>query len=196
LGAGLGSISSPLAPPTGTVRSARVQVSCIYRVFPIGNARDSRPGPDGSRARQDKGFMSTQRRENPRQHRNCTDVAKGMSQIWFVFIAWFARAIARVGTAPLDSSARLATNSLQLGHRTTQLVRQDFRRTPHSSPPTWAARSATTGTPATRRSSLPLTPAPSVLDCLHPSLPIIPAGKCRWTERYDGKRDLHFQYAA
>ena len=145
--------------------------------------------------------MSTQRREDSRQQRSCTDVAKGMNQIWFVFIAWFARAIARVGTAPPQAVDRppakwLATNSLPLGHRTSKLVRQDFRRTPPSSPPTWAARNATTGTPATRRSSLPLTPAPPELERLHPSLPHIPAGKCLWTERYDGKRDLHFQHAA
>jgi hypothetical protein len=201
LGAGLCKTGSPLAPQTGVVRTARAKVSSIYRVFPIGNARDSRPGPDGSRARQDKGFMSTQRREDPRQYRNCTDLAKGSSRIWLVFIAWLVRAIARVGTAPpraIDRlpAVRLATNSLQLGHRNTKLVRQDSRRRPHSPPPIWAARSAITGTPATRRSSLPLTPAPSVLESLHPSLPKNPAGKCRWTERYDGKRDLHFQYAA
>jgi hypothetical protein len=27
-------------------------------------------------------------------------------------------------------------------------------------------------------------------------LAVIPAGKCRWTERYDGKRNLHLQHAA
>ena len=183
------------------VRIARAQVSSIYRVFPTGNTRDSRPGPDGSRARQDKGFMSTQRREDPRHDRNCTEFAKGMGRIWLVFIAWFVRAIARVGTAPPQTVHRpsatwLATNSLQLGHLNRQLVREDLRRRPHSPPPTWAARNATIGTPATRRSSLPLTPSPSVLERLHPSLPIIPAGKCRWTERYDGKRDLYFQHAA
>jgi len=154
--------------------------------------------------------MSTQRRENhstpstkiyrrgPRnwQRKNCTDVVKGADQIWLALIAWFARAMARVGTAPPDKSARLATNSLQMGHRNTQLVRLHHRRAPHNPPPNWAARHATTGTPATRRSSLPLTPTPSVLERLHPSLPKIPAGKCRWTERYDGKRDLYFQYAA
>ena len=140
--------------------------------------------------------MSTQRREDRWQRKNCAEIANGLGRIWLDLIAWFARAIARVGTAPPDLSVRLATNSLQLGHRTTQLVRQDSRRTPQSPPPTWAARNATIGTPATRRSSLPLTPSPSVLERLHPSLPIIPAGKCRWTERYDGKRDLHFQYAA
>ena len=183
------------------VRIARAQVSSIYRVFPTGNTRDSRPGPDGSRARQDKGFMSTQRREDPRHDRNCTEFAKGMGRIWLVFIAWFVRAIARVGTAPPQTVHRpsatwLATNSLQLGHLNRQLVREDLRRRPHSPPPTRAARNAKTGMPATRRSSHPLTPSlPYSKVSIRPCR-INPAGKCRWTERYDGKRDLHFQYAA
>ena len=118
------------------------------------------------------------RRRGPRgKHiRGCTERVEGLGQIWLAFLAWIARAIARVGTAPLEKvnlifPTRLATNSLQLGHRTSKLVRQDFRRTPPSPPPTRGARNATTGTPATRRSSLPLTPAPSVLECLHPPSP-------------------------
>jgi hypothetical protein len=173
--------------------------------------RASRPGPDGSRARQDKGFMSTQRRENRRQRSSCTEHAEGSRHIWLLFLAWFARAFAAVGTAPLPAILRLpeasfhpsdkiqspgtpgwlATNSLQLGHRTTQPVRQEICRTSHSAPPLRAARRAIPGTPATRRSSLPLTPAPSGLVSVL-SLPQNPAGKCRWTERHDGKRDLYF----
>ena len=158
--------------------------------------RVSRPGPDGSRARQDKGFMSTQRREYPWQHRNCTDHATQTSQFWLVCVAWFARAIARVGTAPPSVPVRLATKSLPSGHRTTQLAVQAFCRTAPSSPPSGAAGRATLGRTATRRSSLPLTPTPSVLEPLHLSLPHFPAGERRWTERYDGKRDLHLQHAA
>jgi hypothetical protein len=144
--------------------------------------------------------MSTQRRENRRQRSSCTEHDQGLSQIWLLFLAWFARAFAAVGTAPLDAiiplrSTWLATNSLQLGHRTTQPVRQEICRTSHSSPPPRAARRAIPGTPATRRSSLPLTPAPSGLVSVL-SLPHNPAGKCRWTERYDGKRDLYFLNAA
>src|ERR1700691_2480562 len=144
--------------------------------------------------------MSTQRRED-RWQRNCTENAKESGCFWLLFLAWFARAIATVGTAPMDAglslrSSWLATNSLQLGHRFTQPVRQEICRPSHSSPPPRAARCAIAGTPATRRSSLPLTPAPSVLVHLRPSLASIPAGKCRWTERYDGKRDLHFLNAA
>jgi hypothetical protein len=182
------------------LRPARDAVSSFYCVFPVGK-RASRPGPDGSRARQDKGFMSTQRRENLWQNESCAERGIGLGQIWFAFLAWFVRAIARVGTAPQKAiislpSEWLATNSLPLGHCTTQPVRQEICRTSHSSPPIRAARCGSDGTPATRRSSLPLTPAPSVLERLHPSLPQTPAGQCRRTERYDGKRDLHFLNAA
>src|ERR1700691_3952534 len=145
--------------------------------------------------------MSTQRRENRWQRKSCTECAKGSGQIWLAFLAWFARAIAKVGTAPPSASeglraSRLATNSLPSGHRFTQPVRQEISRPSPSSPPARAARRVIAGAPATRRSSLPLTPAPSVLVHLRPSLAHIPAGKCRWTERYDGKRDLHFLNAA
>ncbi len=120
--------------------------------------------------------MSTQRREDLWQRRSCTERGGGTSQFWFALLAWFVRAIARVGTAPPQAvfklpAARLATNSLQSGHRNTQLDRQEICLTSPSSPPLRAGRSATTGTPATRRSSLPLIPPPSVLERLHLSLP-------------------------
>jgi hypothetical protein len=145
--------------------------------------------------------MSTQRRENRWQRKSCTENARGSGHIWLVLIAMFVRVIAKVGTAPPHAIIRLhaawlATNSLQSGHRFTQPVRQEICRPSHSSPPTWAARRAFAGPSATRRSSLQLSPAPSVLVHLRPSLAHIPAGKCRWTERYDGKRDLHFLNAA
>lgn len=154
--------------------------------------------------------MSTQRRENgstsatkwapsghrqgPRNRRQgirCTDGANGLGQIWLVLIAWFARALARVGTAPPHTAAWLATNSLQSDHLLAQRVRfveQDIRR---GSPP---IRKPTRT--AGFRSSHPLTPTPSVLVSVLPSCPNNPAGQCRWTERYDGKRDLHFINAA
>ena len=149
------------------------------------------------------------------QRTNCTDRAHGLSRIWLFLMAWFVRAMATVETAPPKEATLLpsvcfhpsdedlspgtpeqsATNSLQSDH-TIQLVRQDLRRTSRSSPPIRAGLRATTGTRATHRSSLPLTPSPSVLETLHPFRPNDPAGKCRWTERYDGQRDLHFLYAA
>jgi len=139
--------------------------------------------------------MSTQRRED-RTQRNCTECARGLSQIWLIVLAWFARAAATVGTAPLEETdrfpkARLATNSLQSDRLFAQLapfVEQDIRR---GSPPTGTANRQ-----AGSRSSHLLTPIPSALASVHPSLTNHPAGKCRWTERYDGKRDLYFQYAA
>ena len=139
--------------------------------------------------------MSTQRRED-RTQRNCTECAKGLGQIWLIVLAWFARAAATVGTAPLQetgwfSTARLATNSLQSDRLFAQLasfVSQDIRR---GSPPTGTANRQ-----AGFRSSHRLTPIPSALASVHPPLTNHPAGKCRWTERYDGKRDLYFQHAA
>jgi len=159
--------------------------------------------------------MSTQRREDGYlpatticrqgtrdrwQRTNCTDRAHGLSRIWLGLVAWVVRAMATVGTAPPKEATLLpsvwtATNSLQSDH-TIQLVRQDLRRTSRSSPPIRAGHRAATGTRATHRSSLPLIPSPSVLETLHPFRPNDPAGKCRWTERYDGQRDLHFLNAA
>ena len=159
--------------------------------------------------------MSTQRREYRWQHRSCTEHANRSSQIWLAFIAWFARGFATVGTAPPKAivtmptasfhpsdkvgalwaspgtPGRSATNSLQSDHLFAQLapfVEQDIRR---GSPPTGTATR-----PAGSRSSLPLALSPPVLASVRPSLPNHPAGKCRWTERYDGKRNLHFQHPA
>ena len=120
--------------------------------------------------------MSTQRRENRRQLGKRMEDAKGLSRIWLGFIAWFVRAMAAVGTAPVGAilqsrTPRLATNFLQLGHLNTQLVRRGVCRLARCAPPVRAARNALSLTPATGRSSLPLTPAPSVLDCLLPCLP-------------------------
>jgi hypothetical protein len=159
--------------------------------------------------------MSTQRRENgttpatidrrrgarDRRQPKSTDQVGGLSLIWFMALTWLARVIAAEETAPLCQASRLginrsATESLQSDYRTIQLVRKDVRRIARSSPPLRAVRSANPGMPATRRLSSRLTPMPSVIERLHPFRPQTPAGKCRWTERYDGKRDLHFQYAA
>jgi hypothetical protein len=48
----------------------------------------------------------------------------------------------------------------------------------------------------THRSSLRKVSLLPVRTHLHPTLPIAPAGKDRWAERHDGKRDLYFQHAA
>jgi hypothetical protein len=150
------------------------------------------------------------------QRRICTDPTVGLGRFWLGFIVWLARAIATVGTAPPKETEgfpkacfhpsdkelspgpreQSATNSLQSDHSTTKLVRQDLRRTPRSAPPFRAGRRALTGTPATRRSSVPLTPSTAELVSVCLSWPNHPAGKCRWTERYDGQRNLHFLNAA
>ena len=143
--------------------------------------------------------MSTQRREDGSR---TTEFARELGHVWLVFVAQFLRAMAAVGTAPLQavarrSEARLATNSLQSGHLNTRLVRQQVLRTPAPiGAVPWVCRSLSTCRSWTDRFSLRLTLAPSALECLHPCLPHDPAGQCRWTERYDGKRDLHLLNAA
>jgi hypothetical protein len=149
------------------------------------------------------------------QRTRFTDRVEGLSQVWFTFLAWFVRAMATVGTAPSSEAAwlpmacfrpsdealspgtpeRLATDSLQSDH-TIKRVRQELRHASRRSPNPRAGFRADFGMPATRRLSLPLIPSPSVLLSLRPSSPNHPAGKRRWTERYDGKRDLHFLNAA
>ena len=153
------------------------------------------------------GFMSTQRRENRWQRRSCTQceapgrrfLPEGVQRAGPPgeeipgLIARHHRADASGGTAPPGFPAWLATNSLQSGYRIVQLVRQDLRL---GSPPFGASRGAETGTSATHGSSLPHIPSPSGFERLHPTLPRVPAGRRRWAERYDGKRDLHLQHAA
>ena len=132
--------------------------------------------------------MSTQRRENHRQRRSCTERRGGSEQIWLIFLAWFARAIAMargiamVGTAPpetMNSSSlgRLATNSLQSDYRNTQFVRsvrlarEGIRLGSHSSPSPITGERTDKGIPATLRSSLLDIPAPSGFVGLSPALP-------------------------
>jgi hypothetical protein len=132
---------------------------------------------------------------------------------------------AMVGTAPPAPGKRVATNSLQLDCRIIQLVqlvrvvliaqfvqlvgfllhlavwsavqeRHDKRHNTRNGPPSGAALGEATGTLAIPGSSLSFIPSPSALDCLHPTLPQLPAGRRRWTERYDGKGNLHLLHAA
>jgi hypothetical protein len=74
--------------------------------------------------------------------------------------------------------------------------KQNRRHTSRSAPPSGAALGAASGTLAALRSSLSFIPSPSGLDRLHPTLPQFPAGERRWTERYDGKGNLHLLHAA
>jgi len=111
--------------------------------------------------------MSAQRRENRRQL-NSTGYTGRLGQLWLAFLAWFARAIASVGTAPphptdLLGSEWLATKSLQLDYRDIQLVRfiqvvhQDVRPRLRSAWPRGAVDGVNLGRPAANRSSLPHT---------------------------------------
>jgi len=166
--------------------------------------------------------MSTQRRENRWQHRSCTQRAGASEHGNSAPIARHGRAHAKVGTAPPAKSAWLATNSLQSDHRTIQIVqlvrivqfvqlvrflshlavqsavreRHEKRHNARSSTPSGASVSAATGTLTTPGSSHSFIPSPSGLVRLHPTLPRFPAGKRRWTERYDGKGNLHLLHAA
>jgi hypothetical protein len=167
---------------SGTVRIARLS---IFKHLAGQVRMDLEPGRIG--------FMSTQRRENRWQRTSCTERADTWKQACLLPVAQQSRARANGGTAPPAVSAWLATNSLQLDHRIGQLVRQSHRR---GSPPPGAGSNAATATPATLRSSLPLIPFPSGFARIHPSFPQVPAGDSRWTERYDGKGNLHLQYAA
>ena len=107
--------------------------------------------------------MSTQRRENRWQRNNCTDSAGYSDQKLATPIARNAGAFATVGTAPPIVSARLATNSLQSDHRTTQLLDREFHL---GSPPLPAGNRAAFGTPATSRSPHPLIPSSSAFESI------------------------------
>ena len=126
--------------------------------------------------------MSTQRREDLRQCRSCTKRWEGLGQIWPIFLAWFVRAIAKVGTAPPKAAkplctVRVATNSLQMDYHTTQFVRfvrlarEGIRLGSHSSPSPITGERTDKGIPATLRSSLLDIPAPSGFVPLSPALP-------------------------
>jgi hypothetical protein len=154
--------------------------------------------------------MSTQRRENHPiptmkidhwasrsrwQHRSCARSALVLGHASPAPAALYRRAFATVGTA----ANWVGASSLQSDHSYLNFVtpagfaQQDIRR---GSPPPGAGFRAASGTLTTRRSSLPFIPSPSGFADFHPALPQFPALNSRWTERYDGKRDLHFQHAA
>jgi hypothetical protein len=159
--------------------------------------------------------MRTQRRENRWQSSRSTECAAhggiylplgsgDSGQARPASVALHARAGATVGTAPQETTYRLlpawlATNSLQSDSRMIKfvwLVHQNIRHSSRSSPPAGNGNRSASGAPATHVALLPHIPFSSGFARLHPTLPLDPAGQCRWTERYDGKRDMHFQHAA
>ena len=153
------------------------------------------------------GFMSTQRWESHsapttedcwngamRDWRSLSDTAcaENREQLEVARTALQCSSPAKYRTAPHWE----ATNSLQLDScnaRYFELFAQEIRR---GSPPVWGANHSVASLTASRRSSLPLIPRPSVIELLHPALPQFPAANRSRTERYDGKRDLHLQHAA
>ena len=114
----------------------------------------------------------------------------------------------------LGAPARLATNSLQVGIGIVRLVQfvqlvflvqivqlvqfVQFLRSGlrFCLLPFGAGIGAVPGRPANHGSSLQHTPSPPGLSRLPLTLPCVPAGLRRWTERYDGKGNLYLQHAA
>jgi hypothetical protein len=150
------------------------------------------------------GFMSTQRRENRWQRLNCAARAGVMEHNGSAPDTRQGRAIASGGTAPLMSIIWLAwawfhsiewsaTESLLSDLCIGKHVRLGIRCV--SPPQVGAGRRPEPATQATHRSSLPHIPHIPARTRLHPSLPQAPAGKRRWAERYDGKRNLYLQHA-
>jgi hypothetical protein len=152
------------------------------------------------------GFMSTQRRED-RNSSATTIRRRGFwSRLWLATCkdrvcslgsttptppARNLHAIATGRTAPpvmLPTSE--ATNSLPSDYQSQQPAR--LLRL-YSPPP----GKAIARRPLLERPRVyPPTPLSAVSAFLHPALPRVPAALCRRTERYDGKRDLHFKHAA
>jgi hypothetical protein len=163
-------------------------------------------------------FMSTQRREirsTPAtktrrrgvrcrwQHISCMNRAgaDGRSSLAPVARYGYLRAIGLTAHPerfhPVDNElspgtpARSATDSLQKDQRKVRFLRHIVR---HGYPPL-GSRSAQPGFPSHGSSLSPISILPGSAR-LHLTLPQAPAGDRRWAERYDGKRDLHFFYAA
>jgi hypothetical protein len=155
--------------------------------------------------------MSTQRRENRLRTTSCMVRAESFGLSGPAFSAQFDHAHASGETAPPESPASsqpidndlslgvpywLATNSLQSDFRSTQTVRLVPMNIRLASPPFRATSRAEAVTLKSSGSSFPHIPSHTCLARLHSSLPQMPAALSGRTERYDGKGNLHFKYAA
>jgi len=146
------------------------------------------------RARQDW-FMSTQRREDHLRLALCKDRVGSLGIEFPGSQPREVLALAAGRTVPPDANpAVAATNSLSSDHRNQQLVRLVLFGVRPGSPPSRQAAG---------RKQLPPFPFgyPTIHSYAdrarsHPTLPRIPAAMSCRKERYDGKRDLHFQHAA
>jgi len=153
--------------------------------------------------------MSTQRRASrvtPAIEKHRMDIrhrtAPLMSIIWLAW-AWLLSFDALLEKAadlrPSDQkrSPRApgceATDSLLSDHRNGLIDRLDSRA---GSPPPGGARLRERMQPRVTQTSLLNVSILPVRVHLHTTLPQFPAGRGRWAERHDGKRDLYFQHAA
>jgi hypothetical protein len=165
--------------------------------------------------------MSTQRRANrtaPPIETDRTDVRRR----WFrgcmeragisVSAARTGSALASVATAPLmsiiwlawawlhsdershTSTFKVATNSLPSDHRFEKFA--GLGSLSNSLPPGGAGDCGLSTQRRTHRLSPPHISILPVRSHLRHTLPQAPAGRVRWAERQDGKRDLYFKHAA
>jgi hypothetical protein len=140
------------------------------------------------------GFMSTQRLGRLRRPAIWSG-AKPAKTLSSARAMWGHLPAATGSTAATSDWVRRATNSLQSDYRFTPLFRPVFSLACKGSAPPGAALQLT-ARPAASGSSLPPIPAPPVCARLHLAWPWVPASASSRTERYDGKRNLHLQYAA
>jgi hypothetical protein len=150
------------------------------------------------------GFMSTQRRENRWQRINCTQrgsvtgfATPLRSRSTVVHTPRLERP--RYGSTPATKTCCRGPRigwPQTLCNRITARYSSLSRTSAAVRRPPGAGCRAASATLATHRSSLPRIASPSVFVCLHSTLPQFPAGKRRWTERYDGKGNLHLLNAA
>ncbi len=166
--------------------------------------RENRSTPAAQVGRRGHGNRSTPatkaRRRAPRnrwQQTNCAGPAGQRGRLCLAEAAPLPSAEANAVTAPPGNPAKWATDSLQMDYRAGQKVRLVSLAARRVLPSLrgvggGAAYSAT----PTPRSSLVRIPTPSSFATFHPAWPQAPAGYRRRAERYDGKGNLHFFYAA
>ncbi len=160
-----------------------------------------RPGFQTGHAARQVGFMSTQRRVSRWHRLICMERTGEGWPSGSLQVVRHVYASASEGTAPLMSIvwsawAWLATKFLPSDRPLRQLV-PPVRKVPRPGIlPSRASRRVAFGKPVSPRSSLPHIPLPSGTAYLYRPLPQAPDGNHRRAERYDGKRDMHFQHAA
>jgi hypothetical protein len=104
----------------------------------------------------------------------------------------FAQKVERRTVQP-QLSLRVATNALYIKDNNQQAARLDVVRLRLGSPPEWPNPFGPQFRSSPDFSAIHF---PAMNAHIHRALPWAPAAKRRRTERYDGKRDLHFQHAA